>query len=284
MPYIEDRCKAGNTLEILRHHSHKYPNLKGELRDKKIKITSLAQEKINLRNAETNLRRLMNANFVDGDFLVRLDFQKYPNILPERMQVLFSKFLRDMRRKSKNPFRYIYTKEIGPRGSRHVHMICSKEDMELFTSLWQYGGIHIDPLVSGGQYAKIASYFLKYAEKTEGTLGIKLGKKYQSSRNLFHPLVEKKIISAGTFRKTPKDLKDYLLEKDSFAQGINAEGYEYCFASYIKDTDGRENIFADGYKERVKEKGIRDLHFRSKRKRKKRYSHQRSRPRSKRKE
>lgn len=77
MPYIEEICVAGNVVEVSKYYSFRYHS-KGEKRNQKENDTSDAQKRINQRNAETTLRRLMNANFVDGDYLVRLDFFKRP--------------------------------------------------------------------------------------------------------------------------------------------------------------------------------------------------------------
>lgn len=238
MPYIEEVCVAGKTIEVNKYYSYRHHS-KGEKRGKKENPTSEAQKKVNQRKASKELRRLMNANFEDGDLLVRLDFFK-ENAPPgsEKMQEMMSKAIRKMRAEFKRlgkELRYIYVKEIGPRGGRHVHMVMSKCDTDVLRRCWPHGGIHVDPLISGGQYRRIAEYFIKYAAKTEETEGRLIGKRWYASRNLIRPEVKKRIVSANGFRKKVKDIAGYFLEKDSLHSGISElTGFEYFSYTLIK--------------------------------------------------
>lgn len=238
MPYIKEVCVAGNTIEISKYYSVRYhsPTTSREERTKK---TSEAQKKVNQRKAAKELRRLMNANFKDGDLLVRLDFNKHPEIDPEEMQKLTSKAIRKLRAeysKAGIEFKYIYVKEIGPRGGRHIHMMMTHCNSEIIRKCWGYGGIHIDPLISNGQYAKIADYFIKYADKTEKTAGEIVGKRWYASRNLTKPKITKKIISAKQFKKDAIEKKGYYLDKDSIREGISdITGFEFFSYTLIKN-------------------------------------------------
>lgn len=265
MPYIDKICEAGEILERFLYHTYKYPNIKEGTRGEKIKPLTDSQRKTNLRQSENKLRWLLNANFKDGDFLVRLDFQYKPKIEPEEMGTCLSKTLREIKRKAKQPLTYVYTKEVGPRGSRHVHIVMNKIDTDVIMKAWKYGGVHIDPLYSHGQYKDIASYFMKYAEKTEDTLGKKIGKKYQPSRNMIQPKITKRVVSAKTFRHIPHERKGFFLEKDSFIDGVNSEGYEYCFASYTRSTEneGNKDLHAVKREEPEVKPRLRNLHHRS---------------------
>ena len=247
MPYVEETCEAGVTLEICRYHSYRH-HAPGEKRATKENETSESQKKVNQRKAEKELRRLMNANFQDGDLLVRLDFfkEKRP---PDStaMQEAMKKMIRRLRtkcRKNHKELKYIYVKEAGSRGGRHVHMMMSKVDTDILREVWPYGGIHVDPLISNGQYAKIAAYFIKYAERTEKTEGKLLGKRWYGSRNLTKPKVRKRIISAKTFRREIRERKGYILDKDSVQSGISAiTGYEYFSYTLIRtDKEGGGGI------------------------------------------
>lgn len=234
MPYMLETCKAGRTFEVCKYYTYRH-NVKGEKRSKRVKPTSEAQKKVNQRMREKELRRLMNANFADGDSLVRLDFSKehYP-IGSKDMQKMIKKFIEDIRkefRKQGRELKYIYVKEIGKRGGRHVHILMSKVDTEVLMKCWPHGGIHLDPLISGGQYAKIAAYFIKYAQKTEETEGKLIGKSWYASRNLIRPESRKEVISAASFRKTIKPMEGYVLDKESVKSGIS-EYTGYGFFSY----------------------------------------------------
>lgn len=151
MPYVEETCISGRVIEVEKYYSYRW-HKPGEHRSKKSSITTEAQKKRNQKRAEKNLRRLMNANFEDGDYLVRLDFAKAPGG-SEEMQPMIAKAVREMRkelRKQGKELKYIYVKEIGPRGGRHIHMLVSKMDPEILTKAWPHGGVHIDPLYGGG--------------------------------------------------------------------------------------------------------------------------------------
>ena len=230
MPYIEEVCLAGKILEVSKYYSIK-AHKKGEKRAKRENGTPEAMKRINQRQAAKKLRRLMNNNFVDGDFLVRLDFHKQQPSNSEEMQSMMSKAIRKMKaayKKAGLEMKYIYVKEVGPKGSRHVHMCCNKCEPDLLRKCWPYGSVHLDLMYSDGQYTKIADYFIKYAAKTEDTEGTLIGKRWYASRNLIQPVVTKRIIKADRFRKKFKKRKGYWLIQDSIRYGISEfTGYEY---------------------------------------------------------
>ncbi len=241
MPYMFEVCVAGNTIEVTKYYSVRYHS-KGEKREKKEIPSSEAQKRINQRNAETKLRRILNSNFHDGDFLVRLDFYKAnaPNG-SEDMQEIMSKVTRQLRnefRKVGQELKYVYVKEIGPRGGRHIHMVMSKCDIDIIRKVWPYGGIHVDPLNTKGQYGKIAAYFIKYAAKTEETEGKLIGKRWYPSKNLEKPKIIKKVVSANEFRKKATELTKYpgyQVDFDSVRNGISDyTGYEYFSYTLIR--------------------------------------------------
>ena len=72
-----------------------------------------------------------------------------------------------MRKKGKT-LKYVYTMEIGPKGSRHIHAVINDTDLAELQESWD-GVVNIQPLFSDGNYEKIAQYFVKYSVKTEET-------------------------------------------------------------------------------------------------------------------
>lgn len=237
MPYIKEVCMAGKTVEIDKYYSVRY-HPKGEKRAQKENPSSEAVRRNNLRRAVKQLRRLMNANFVDGDYLVRLDFFKEKPKDSMEMQALMAKAIRKLKnefRKTGKELKYIYVKEVGPKGSRHIHMMMNKCDSDIIRKCWPHGGIHIDPLTSNGQYAKIAEYFLKYSMRTEETEERLVGKRWYASRNLEKPVVKKKLILACKFREKMHVPKGWYLDKDSMRTGISeVTGFEYLSYTLIK--------------------------------------------------
>ena len=249
MPYIEEVCVAGQTVEVSKYYSYRV-HTKGEKRQSSGEATSEAQKKINQRRAGIKLRRLMNNNFRDGDYLIRLDFHEVHPETSEEMQTLTSNFIRRLKReyqKTGIELKYIYVKELGSRGGRHIHLLVNQNSPDLIRRCWGYGGIHIDPLISNGQYRKIAEYFIKYASKTEETEGKLIGKRWYASRNLVPPKVKKKIITSSTFRNKVKLLKGYYLDADTERYGISeTTGYEFFSYTLIKQERGPTRRKRDG--------------------------------------
>lgn len=234
MPYMIETCMAGETYEVRKYFTYKHHGT-GTKRGAREQESPERIKRANLRAAETKLRRLMNHNFKDGDYLVRLDFSKdsSPGGSAD-MQKEMAYFIRRLKRcyqKVCAELKYIYVKEIGPKGGRHIHMMLNKCDIDWIRKSWKVGGIHIDPLYSHGQYGQIASYFIKYASRTEETEGKIIGKRYYASRSCKMPEVVKRVIAAGTFRKKVTEKKGFYLEKDSVVEGVNElTGYEYfCY-------------------------------------------------------
>ena len=251
MPYIKEVCVAGDTIEVCKYYTYR-ANVKGERRARKGKPTSEAQKRVNQRKAEKNLRRLMAENFKNGDVLVRLDFAKRPGG-SEEMQKLMAKALRELREeysRAEKPLKYIYVKEIGPRGSRHIHMLLSRDEgmdvLKVLMKCWPYGGIHVDPWTTGPNFTRLASYFIKYAAKTEETEGKLIGKRWYASRNLDKPKVTKEIIRSNRFREEVREKKGYTLDQDSVQSGVsNFTGYRYFSYTLIRTEKEEEKRSVD---------------------------------------
>lgn len=239
MPYIYGKCVAGKTEQHWKCYSKRWPGkAKGEKRGKKIKETSPAQKKGNLRRLADKLTWIMNANFVDGDFMVTLDYRK--DARPgNRMQLKKDarNFLDKLRRKLKKQgkeLQYIHVMEVGERGAMHHHLLIKEMDIKTLRECWPYGGIQVDPLWSEGQYRKIAEYFIKYTEKTMRTEAALMTKHWYASRNLVIPEPEKKVIKAGYFKKVINVPAGYYLDKESVAAGVNEEGFDYFTYTLIQ--------------------------------------------------
>jgi len=237
MPYVQEVCVAGKTIEVSKYYSIRY-HAPAAKRSENVSESTEKQKELNNKRAEKELRLLMNTNFQDGDLLVRLDFYKNPPKDSIEMQEMTAKAIRKMRREFKKAgleMKYIYVKEVGPRGSRHIHMMLSKCDTDLLTKCWPYGGVHIDPLNTDGQYRKVAAYFIKYEERTEATEGERIGKRWYGSRNLEKPKIKKKVITAGRFRRVPMPLEGYYLDKETEVYGISEEtGFEFYRYTLIR--------------------------------------------------
>lgn len=246
MPYLCEECWAGKTIEVCKYYSARYG--KRGTRRENSKPSTDAVRKINERQAQKKLRRLMNENFRDKvDALVTLDFA--PDRKPEsygEMKRRTQNFLQRLRRKYKRngiPCRYIWVAEIGEKGGVHIHMMLNDVDSigtAGLSELWGEGATHVDALWSGGQYGEIAKYFCKYARKTEMATGVKLGRAWNPSHGLRQPRIRKRVIYRNAFRTKVKPKKGYHLQKDKNGTVVRTgvseiTGQEYMFYTMIRD-------------------------------------------------
>lgn len=239
MPYIKETVRAGKTIEVRKYYSARYGH--HDRNGPKKKPTPEAAKRAYLRKQEADLRRLMNTNFRDKiDALVTLEWKsgKTPGT-SDGIQKEVQKFIRRLRdryRKRRAELRYIYTIEIGPRGGRHVHMMLSSPETKELAECWP-GAINLQPLWSGGQYADIAAYFLKYALKTEETEGKKLGRRFNCSHNLRKPIVKKTIVLANAFREKIREKRGWYIDKKRIRSGVSElTGLPYLEYTYICGT------------------------------------------------
>lgn len=245
MPYVERVTKAGNTIEIERYFTSRYKK-KGISRGDKVKPTKEEQEKVNTRQAERKLRILINANYGYGDYHLVLDYIRRkgePDRTPEQMRQDIDVFLRECRkeyRKAGLEFKYIHVMEIGKKGARHHHLVVNKIDTEILQRCWYkaYEGhnrVKVFPLDDSGNYAELASYLIKYTgTHKKGTDGALQGKRWNCSKNLVRPEPEYHIISDREyFKKEPKAIKGYYVDKNSVSMGVHSpEYYGYGYLRY----------------------------------------------------
>ena len=145
--YRVKRIQAGDTLEIEAFPIWNTAATAGEARRQSEKHRE-AVKAVNLRNTQKNLRRLMNANFGEGDILLTLTYRKDQQ--PESEQQAqrdirnYLRRLRSRRGKMGLPeLKYIYITETthGESGTRyHHHLIVnggiSRDEIE---KIWQKG-------------------------------------------------------------------------------------------------------------------------------------------------
>lgn len=233
MPYMRSTCRAGRTVLRRYYYTVRY-SPKG-WREKKKNPSRESQKKANQRTLERKLTMLLNANFSQSDWYLTFSYRKEER--PDKQELLsqVQKVLRVFRKKAKAreiPLKYIWVAEIGKRGAVHVHMVVQGVTPEEVRDAWKYGFVRIMPLEASGQYQKLAEYLVKYAKKTEESIGEKVGKGYNPSRNLIRVKEKKEVMKRNTY---PADIpvpKGYYLDKESIREGFHeATGYPYL--SYV---------------------------------------------------
>lgn len=133
------------------------------------RMSTEAQERINLRRAWQKLEMLLAANFGAGDIHVVLTYND--RHLPVNRQSgikLLRKFLGLLRRYRKargQPLKYIYvTEQLSAEGGRlHHHLILNGtgEDVEVLRSLWDNGQVELERLDIWQGYEALAKYLTK---------------------------------------------------------------------------------------------------------------------------
>ena len=230
---------AGNTIEKKYYHCYKARDKSVERapRAPKAKETSWQMEEVNRRNAEDKLRWILNTNFREGDYHLVLNYKRKPGDpyrTPEEMKKDIQRYLRKMRvvyRKNDKEFKYVYVFEIGERGSRHIHIVQNVIPLAECDKCWKHGRVTCTPLDEHGDYRLLASYLMKYSDKTFRTVGRLMGKRYSCSRNMIEPRITRKIVKrANTYRRWVKPLPGYIVDVDTVREGVDAFGY--CFFKY----------------------------------------------------
>ncbi len=237
--------EAGLTIEVENYYTalYKKPGMK---REKKEKPTKEVQKKINDRNAEKKLRRLINENFRAGDFHLILTYtpeEKEKAKAEGVMRKNISAFLRKLRKAYKaidSELKYIHVMEIGKRGALHHHLVINNIDINVLIKAWPHGRVQVNPLDNSGQYGRLASYLLK---DCKGESKKFQGKKWDPSKNLKIPKEKKRIVPVKYgYRLDIKPKKGYYIDKASVRQGIDDyTGYPYLHYIMIKLPDKEES-------------------------------------------
>lgn len=185
--YREKKHICGEYLEVDIFPVFEYQRGRG----KKRKPTSETQKKLNQRNAERKLIRLLNTNFTKKDIRFDLTYsdEYYPSS-PEEAQKQMQNFLRRVKRfraKHNLPeLKYVAVTEVGKTNGRlHHHIVMSGGiDINDLAEIWGRGYTTAKPL-QFDEYGitGIAKYLIKEPI---------LGKRWCASRNLEQPKTSKR--------------------------------------------------------------------------------------------
>lgn len=243
---------AGKTKEIEKYYDFRDNRGGSESRMPKIELSPEVKLKRNEKQAEKKLRQLMNANFNNDSWYVTLTCKKEEGReyeTPEEMKRLLEQFQRKCRafwKRRGGELKYVSVMAIGARSARHFHLVLSelrgvgykamREALQqIWDSVYMVGGkgqsfIHIENLY-GDNYGELAAYFIKQAAITRKAYGQKIGKRWNSSRNLIKPIVKvRRITNRQAFRTVPKAPAGWYIDDKYTVSGLNdAEfgGYEY---------------------------------------------------------
>lgn len=228
---------------------------KGEHRAKKQKRTPESIEKQNQYQREKTVRRLIKANFKEGDLWTTLTYSDKEGRTIRDITEDVSRFLKNMRyqyKKAGEACKYIYRIEIGSKGGIHVHIILNRiPNIDLLIQrLWKHGKT-FNELLDNGPYDKLAEYIVKQPTDQQKKIlktfdeDAKKLIRYSCSRNLERPVPETKVFSRRTMQTVfNNDLipeAGYYIDKDSIRRGINEfTGFSYLYYQEIKIDKGQQ--------------------------------------------
>lgn len=221
MAYVEKKIYSGDYLEIERYKIYDKENYNKEY----VKRSDESQRKLNWKNSEKKLRRLMNCNFIDGQdlfltltFIVKLDLKA-----AKREFQSFIKRLKYFRNKNKmKPLKYISCVGEDKKTGIHFHMCINKIALDDLGKIWKKsalaGRFHISTLSFDSQngLGGLARYFMandleinKNKNDSLENYNKRLGKKWSHSQNLKKPIIKKKRIKTLSISTEPPQYKLY---------------------------------------------------------------------------
>lgn len=222
---------------------------KGERRAPRRQPTPEEIEKVNQKNREKRLRRLIKANFNEGDMWCTLVYPAGTRKPTEEVKEDVRKFLMNLRRDYKRAgaeLKFIYRIEIGSRGGIHVHMLVNRirDGDLLLRTRWTHGHVNYEFLRR--DVRKLAEYISKTMNE-EQTAQMELFEpekkknvlKYSTSRNLIRPEPEEKEMKRLTMMKIlrdgPKPTKGYVIDWETVTTGVNPfTGMSYLHYTEVK--------------------------------------------------
>lgn len=234
MPYIKRTVRAGKTVETAKTYMPMLGNHKK--RAKQIKLTPEKQRKVNERKAINTLTWALNENFGVGDAHMVLTYRKEYTPSPEQARRDLEKFLRMLRkwcRESGKELRYITVTEY-KRARIHHHLVIPEIPARILYTFWPHGRAHSTPLDDSGDYRKLAEYLVKETGKSAEEDGPRK-RRWNQSRNLRPPEISYEVVPAKSWRKEPRPIKGYYIDKDSLRAGVSdVTGYPYQYYTMIQ--------------------------------------------------
>ncbi len=190
--------------------------------------TDAEQAKRNWMNSYKHFRRKVHANFGRDDLFVTFDFRDEVDF--ENAVRLFKNFLQRLRRWRGNrglgSLRYmgaVVDEQRGARVRTHIHVAMSGMSMDTLAAMWTCGNATLEHFDTAKDYTRLTAYIESQIKKRDGH------KRWMQSRNLVHPIVERKQITrslAERILSTPKGCKQIEQRVD-----VNENGrYQYlCY-------------------------------------------------------
>lgn len=211
------------------------------MRRAKCNPTREAQRRLNQRDAERRLTRIMHLNFTEKDYELDLTFAEVISETDAMRELEnYIKRLRRIYRKAGIELRYLYTIEVGKRSGRtHIHMtITGGIDRDVLEQCWGNGYANTRRLqFDEGGLAGLAKYICKEG-RPDAETEKRTYRRWSGSRNLKKPVPE---VTDGEV--TVQDVAEAVeaIERRDAAEDVRREwpGYELVEATAIRNAVNR---------------------------------------------
>ena len=211
--FIREICIAGAVIDVVIKFSCR---VQKTTRASKNNPSREAVVNYNQRTAERKLARLLNANFVPGDWHCTLTYAGIEPMMPEAKKEL-DNFIRRMKReykKADREFRWVAVTEYHHHRIHH-HVVMSYIDAEVIAKQWRGGHVRFTALDRTRNYTKLARYLVKETSNTMKLSGSEVKKRWSASRNLVRPVIKREIVEPSVLYETPKALKGYEIDQET---------------------------------------------------------------------
>jgi len=230
MAFKRKKYRLTNSIEVMECHTARY-GAPGQPRAEKKKLTPEAVRKNNQRNRERKCSRMVDKYFNEDDYVLTLTYRKEdrPKDMAECKKHL-QRFFRKMKREYGKRFYelfWIRNIEVGQRGAWHVHVIMNRIEGAdfLIREQWPFGGVYFQFYKNKKDEGEdLGKYMTKSSESATDKI---VESSWSHSRNVEPVEPEETVITGQSMNDKPRTPKGYYLDKASFKDYINDEGYRY---------------------------------------------------------
>ena len=235
MSFKRNKYRLTNSIEVVEYHTARY-GAPGQPRSGRTQQTPEAVAKNNQRRKERQCSRMVDKYFNDDDYVLTLTYrvEDRPKDMDEckkHLQKFFRKIKKEYAKRFYDLF-WIRNIEVGPRNAWHVHVIMNRIEGAdfLIREQWPFGGVFFQFFKNKkAEGEDLGKYMAKSAVSAPDKVS---DSSWSHSRNVQPVEPETTVISGQSMNDKPRTPKGYYLDKSSYRDYVNAEGYkirEYTF-------------------------------------------------------
>lgn len=236
MSFKRRKYRLKNSIEVVEFHTARY-GAPGQPRQRTGTQTPEAVQKNNQRIRERKCSRMIDKYFNPDDYVLTLTYRKEdrPADMAEcikHLRKFFAKLKREYAKRFYELF-WIRNIEVGTRGAWHVHVVMNRIEGAdfLIKDFWkEHGGVFFQFYQDMKDQGKDIG---KYIAKNKISAPDKISEaSWSHSRNVQPVEPEETVITGQSMNDKPRTPAGYYLDKDSYHDYVNDEGFrfrEYVF-------------------------------------------------------